>query len=614
MNITSFCLTLLAASLTVAAADLAEAQSAANVAVIINDASDASVRVGQHYIDKRGVPAANVIRIRTTTDEEIARGEFTNTIEQPIATALSRGGLQDRILYLVLTKGIPLRVIGSAGADGTVASVDSELSLLYRKMSGVSVPVRGRVDNPYFLAGRAIGAAQRFTHRAQDIFLVARLDGFTVEDAIALIDRAQVPARSGRVVLDQRATVTEAIGDRWLQDAASRLRDAGLADRIVLEATPRGARETEPILGYYSWGSNDPANRVRSLGIAFVPGAIAGTFLSTDARTFRPPPDGWAPSATTVVPGPSLFAGSAQSLTGDLIREGVTGVAGHVAEPYLQSAVRPEILFPAYLAGFNLVEAFYLAIPHLSWQTVVVGDPLCSPFAERVLTDSEIEEPLHPDSELPALFSKRRADEARRAWQATSERALLLMLAAESRFARGDAAGVQRALEEATGLEPGLTRAQLQLALTYEQAGQFSRAVERYRLVLQKQPRNAVALNNLAYALAVGLRNPSEARPLAQRAVAFAPSEATMIDTLAWIEHLLGNHAEAARLIPSAVRGAPQNGEVRLHAAFIFAAMNIWHSADSELQAAVKIAPSLVGREDVQQLQAQILKARGGSR
>ena len=38
------------------------------------------------------------------------------------------------------------------------------------------------------------------------------------------------------------------------------------------------------------------------------------------------------------------------------------------------------MLFPAYLAGFNLIESFYLAIPHLSWQTIVVGDPLCAPF------------------------------------------------------------------------------------------------------------------------------------------------------------------------------------------------------------------------------------------
>src|SRR5439155_1520651 len=41
---------------------------------------------------------------------------------------------------------------------------------------------------------------------------------------------------------------------------------------------------------------------------------------------------------------------------------------------------RPEILFPAYRAGFTLAESFYMALPHLSWQAVVVGDPLAAPF------------------------------------------------------------------------------------------------------------------------------------------------------------------------------------------------------------------------------------------
>jgi hypothetical protein len=45
--------------------------------------------------------------------------------------------------------------------------------------------------------------------------------------------------------------------------------------------------------------------------------------------------------------------------------------------------VRPQTLFPAYLSGFNLAESFYLSIPALSWQTVVIGDPLCRPFKQE---------------------------------------------------------------------------------------------------------------------------------------------------------------------------------------------------------------------------------------
>ncbi len=65
---------------------------------------------------------------------------------------------------------------------------------------------------------------------------------------------------------------------------------------------------------------------------------------------------------------------------------------GQVGEAYVLGAVRPDILFPAYLAGFNLAEAFYLATPTLSWKTVVVGDPLCRPFNGRALTSADLEE------------------------------------------------------------------------------------------------------------------------------------------------------------------------------------------------------------------------------
>src|SRR4030095_6919476 len=93
---------------------------------------------------------------------------------------------------------------------------------------------------------------------------------------------------------------------------------------------------------------------------------------------------------------------------GDLIREGATGVAGQVAEVDLQSAIRPEGLFPAYLSGVNLLESFYLSMPYLSWQSVVIGDPLCAPFARESVSRSDIDDGLDPSTSLPALFSKRR--------------------------------------------------------------------------------------------------------------------------------------------------------------------------------------------------------------
>ena len=390
----------------VGAAVPVRAQTAQNVAVVINDASPESKEVGEYYVNARSIPAENVIHIQTAPADIVQPAAFVATIQQPIAAALTKGNLQDRILYLVLTKGIPLQIAGTGGQDGTVASVDSELTLLYRRMTGVTASPGGRIDNPYYLGAKPLTEARLFTHRDMDIYLVSRLDAFTVEEAKALVDRAGQTAREGRIVLDQRDALVNRLGEDWLGLAAERLTKAGHGERVVFETTPKPARDISSVMGYFSWGSADPQNRVRRVKMDFVPGAIAAMFVSTDARTFKEPPAAWMP--LNLDERSTWFGGSSQSLLGDLIREGVTGAAGQVSEPYLQSAVRPEILFPAYLAGFNLVEAFYLAIPHVSWQTVVIGDPLCAPFARRSLAPSDIDTGLNPELSLPGFFGKRR--------------------------------------------------------------------------------------------------------------------------------------------------------------------------------------------------------------
>ena len=84
--------------------------------------------------------------------------------------------------------------------------------------------------------------------------------------------------------------------------------------------------------------------------------------------------------------------------------------------------MRPEILFPAYLAGFNLVESFYLAMPHLSWQNIVIGDPLCAPFRRASLTSAELGDALDLDTLLPAQFAARRLEQLTRTLPGMSER------------------------------------------------------------------------------------------------------------------------------------------------------------------------------------------------
>jgi uncharacterized protein (TIGR03790 family) len=592
---------------TLALARDSAAQSPENVAVVINEASDDSKAVGEHYIQARGIPADNVIRIKTSTDETIPFAAFAATIQQPIALALQRANLQDRVLYIVLTKGVPLRIAGTFGQDGTVASVDSELTLLYRRLVGRDVPVRGRVDNPYFLGSKPTAAAKPFSRRDQDIYLVSRLDAFTVAEAKALVDRAARTSREGRIVLDQRDTLVNRLGEDWLGLAAQALTRAGHGERVLLEATDKPARDVSPVLGYFSWGSTDPQNRVRTVKMDFAPGAIAGSFVSTDARTFKEPPAAWQPTNTS--DRATWFGGSPQSLVGDLIREGVTGVAGQVSEPYLQSAVRPDILFPSYAGGFNLVEAFYLSIPHLSWQTIVVGDPLCTPFSRSsVLSRADIEGPFDDELGLPRFFAERRLRRAAEELPSATDAAVRLAVRGQTLLFRGDRDSARQAFEAASEQAPAAVPLHMLVADFLLSSGEAERASERYRRIIELQPNHAVALNNLAYDVAVRQEKPAEALPLARKALSIAPNSPTIADTLGWVEYLLGNHAEATRILASAAKASPGNADVRLHAAFAWAAQGARGAAASELEAALKLNPDLGSRADVEALKKKVAR------
>ena len=579
---------------------VASAQTAANVGVVINDNSAASKEIGEYYIRKRGIPAANVFHIRTSVEEQIERAVFVDTIEQPLIAAINRLRLQDRLLYLVLTKGVPLRVAGEPGDNGTVASVDSELTLLYPRLTGEDVPINGRAVNPYFLDAQPVSSARRFSHRDFPMYLVTRLDAFTTREALALVDRALAPGKQGQIVLDQQPD-GDRTGNEWLQSAADRLKGQRDA-RVLLENTGKGVRDVAPVLGYYSWGSNDPGNRERDFNLGLIPGSIAAMYVSTDGRTLREPPATWRPSAD-----PSkTFAGSGQSLIGDLIREGATGVAGHVAEPTLRSAIRPDILFPAYLSGMNLAEAFYLAMPHLSWQTVVIGDPLCAPFARPALSAADTNPRLDSQTELTEFFSRRRLRTVTQSMKGVPQQTLALAVRGEGRLARGNLDGAREAFEEVTQLTPELTGAQLQLALLYERAGRFDDAIDRYERVLKLQPANVIALNNLAHNLAVRRGELERALAFAKQAGALEPRNPVVLDTLAWIEHLRGNDGIAAKLIAIVVQRLPARADIRLRAAAIYAASGATAQARSELAVAVKLDPAIEASPDARKVRDQL--------
>jgi uncharacterized protein (TIGR03790 family) len=583
-------------------------QTAENVLLVINESSSISMNVGMYYAQKREIQKTNILRIKTTREDSLEREDFSRQIEAPIASWLSRNSAQDRILYIVLTKGIPLRVNGDSGPDGTVASVDSELTLLYRKMVGRSIPTKGPVKNPYFLGNSAGTQARQFSHQEQDIYLVCRLDGYNESDIRGLIDRGFTPSKDGKILLDSKESLSDK-GNIWLKQTAELLNQLGYQDRVVFENSSKVLTNEKNVLGYYSWGSNDPEIRVRHFGFKFVPGALAGMFVSTDGRTFAEPPASWTIGAWGDKAG--YFADSPQSLAGDLIREGVTGVAGHVAEPYLEATIHPNILFPSYLTGFNLAESYYLATPYLSWQTVVIGDPLCAPYRTKSLSTSEIDKGLDFGTELPVGFSNRRHALMAAAIRPPGQPGVIkLILRSEARLAKQDMPGARQALEEAIALDDHIATIQFTLANLYEVDQQYDKAIERYRQILKLAPDNPLVLNNLAYALAVRKNAVGEAIPFAEKAYGMAQTSPNIIDTLGWIYHLAGQNDRAFKLLKEAADLDVQNAEIFLHLAIAGANSGNPGSSEAALKRALTIDPKLQESAEVKQLRLDLNKIK----
>jgi uncharacterized protein (TIGR03790 family) len=326
------------------------------VLVVYNRSDPNSAVVAGYYMHRRAIPERNLVGCDVTTDDEIPLSVYKLAVEAPVRERLASLAGNDSVDYIVLARGMPLSIReGGWSVDAFLSAMDMHLT----PVRGRDVKALARLANPYF------GRNEHFHRRAFGTFLVTRLDGYTVEDVMTLIDNSlnALPNR-GPFLLDvdpSRDGDGYGAVNRAMRRAARALAQEGM--EVTLSEGPKFKASPAPLAGYYSWGSNDVSyDPTVYKALRFLPGGIAETVVSTSARTFRPVAGG-------------------QSLIADLIAGGVTGVKGYVSEPLVSYVCPADILFDRYTAGYNLAESFYMATPLLLWKDVVVGDPLCAPYA-----------------------------------------------------------------------------------------------------------------------------------------------------------------------------------------------------------------------------------------
>ncbi len=332
--------------------------------MIANRRVPESVQLARFYLAKRHIPANHLIAITTATAEEIDRKTYTTTIQQPVREQLAAIRKRHRIHCLVTMFGVPLKIAGrenERGLSTTAAAVDSELALVLT----ASYPLKGWLPNPYFLPYQH----QKTRLHRDDVLMVSRLDGpgpALIQKMIADSLAAERTGLQGQGCFDARWPLNDPrkqadnyhIFDGVLKETALELQKSGRLP-VTLDTTESllaagRCPQTALYCGWYSLNTYVDA-------FTWVRGSIGYHVASGECATLRDP------AATAWCP--------------QMLRHGVSATIGPVYEPYLQAFPRPDIFFPKLVEGYlTLGESFLISLPSLSWQVILVGDPLYQPF------------------------------------------------------------------------------------------------------------------------------------------------------------------------------------------------------------------------------------------
>jgi uncharacterized protein (TIGR03790 family) len=418
-----------------------------NVLLVVNENSADSTTIGRYYANKRGI--ANVCQIHTPDTEKVSRDVFDRDILRPIADCLRKNSLQDQILYIVTTRGVPMIVDGIPSVAGDQASVDSELTLTYRYMLTGRFPFQGRIENPYYAVDLKRDKLRAFSRKDFDIYLVTRLT------ALELVDRAIALDAKGDFYFDL-ISPRQTTESEWIQQAAKVLNTAGL--KATVEKTAKVLNNLVSVKGYVAQRAVDAPS------IQWSSGAIA-TILDKEAG----------------------------KVAGSFIASGVTGFGGYIADPMLDGYFRPQLLFAAYTAGLNLAESFYASTRYLSWHEVVIGDPLVAPYAKSPASTTQTE--IDAETDLPAMFARRRIAYLMQTYSTTRD-VVVLLLRAEIEESKGDRAKSLALAEQCLQQDPLFSAASELKARLSEAATPAPESAETQIAAKEPDQKSIEALNN----------------------------------------------------------------------------------------------------------------------
>ncbi|WP_190288096.1 XrtA/PEP-CTERM system TPR-repeat protein PrsT [Marichromatium sp. AB32] len=256
---------------------------------------------------------------------------------------------------------------------------------------------------------------------------------------------------------------------------------------------------------------------------------------------------------------------------------------------------RPQRMARAFESALALDPESVPALSGLAQYAIVQGE--VDEAVARIAALREVVGAEHPDVlalEGRLALRQGEVEEAQSRFRALLEEApsgLNLRRLTQAQLAAGEPETAAAEMTQWLDGNPEDIETRFALAQLYlDQLDQPDAATEQFEQVLETQPENLIALNNLAWLLRE--RDPARAIDLARRAHGLAPSVPSITDTLAMVLLGAGEIEEAGALIDQALAVAPGNVTMQFHKA------RILHAAGEDAKARVLLQSLLRGTED----------------
>jgi len=353
-----------------------------NLALVINRRSWASRKIANHYAELRFIPPRNMIYLDWPGSvDRISSEEFREKILKPVLTELDRRRISHQIDYVVYSTDFPFSVdladeLGKEArfAHGSLTGLTYLAPVILarrREVAGMNInwyyrPLRGKEETQPthgFRSRYLWGKDGEIVEEQGQRYLLSTMLAYTagrgnsVDEALRYLRRsarADSTFPDGVIYYVDNKDVRAATRRSHFQTAIDLLAEEGVAAEIVQGRLPVQKPDVMgAMIGFaaFSWPSAKSD---------ILPGAIVEHLTSF---------------------GGILSEGAGQTPLSEFLRYGAAGASGTVVEPFAIQAKFPHPLIHVHYArGCTLAEAFFQSV-YGPYQLLVVGDPLCRPWA-----------------------------------------------------------------------------------------------------------------------------------------------------------------------------------------------------------------------------------------